>query len=261
MVAALRRYPLIVALAVAAVVLGAIVAYEAVYASLHAQGVAAGAQNPAPVQPKLLPPMPVTVAEQAYPETVARPLLSPNRRPAPEKVAGPVSTMQKGRYTLTGVTIVGPLRIALLREKASGRVVRAEKGKEIEGVTVQEIEAESVTLAMGGDQETISLQVQKGVAAPAAVAATGPFAGPQPGQPGAPAEAPMPPGQNPAQRAPIPPPNAFGPGAVPGAPPPPAPASGFGPAAAPAPAGQANATLTPEELLARRRARRTQPTQ
>jgi hypothetical protein len=260
MIATLKRHPLIAALGVLAVVLVAIIAYEGASGSPHSQLAGNGTQAVASVQPKLLPPIQPVIAEQAYPETTARPLLSPNRRPAPEKTTASASATAKGLYTLTGVTIVGPLRIALLREKSSGRVVRAEKGKEVNGVLVAEIERESVTLGPAGDQEVISLQVQKAGTAPA-VAAPGPFApsavAPAPGMP--PEVPPIAPGQNPAARA-VPAPSTFGPaGGLPpqpaGGPAPAAPGGAFGPAAAqPAP-------LTPEELLARRRARRTQQAQ
>jgi hypothetical protein len=263
MIAMLKRHPLIAVLGALAVVLVAIIAYEAASGSLRSQLAGSGTQGAAPVQPKLLPPIQPVIAEQAYPETTARPLLSPNRRPAPEKTAVGSSSTPKGLYVLTGVTIVGPLRIALLREKSSGRVVRAEKGKEVNGVMVAEIQPESVTLGPAGDQEVISLQVQKAGAAPAAPA-PGPFAPPPaPAAPAAPPEVPIAAGQNPAARGPIspgsqgsaltPPPP---PGTVP--PPTPPPPSTFGPA----PAQQSqSAPLTPEELLARRRARRTQQSQ
>ncbi len=253
MVAMLKRYPALSLLAVAAVLLAAVVAYEVASGPGSQPGGAAGGKVAA-VQLKLLPPIQPVAVEEAYPETTPRPLLSPTRRPAPEKAVAGTSTMQKGMYTLTGVTIVGPLRIALLREKSSGRVLRAEKGKDLNGVTVAEIEPESVTLAAGGDQEVIPLLVQKGPAAPAvpaaAAAAAGPFAVPV-AIPGAEAPAAA---QNPAARPmPIAPPPAPGP-------PPPSPPSSFGPAGGQPAAGQ-SAPMTPEELLARRRARRTQQTQ
>jgi hypothetical protein len=254
MVAMLKRYPALALLAVAAVLLAAAVVYEVASGPGSQPGGAAGGKVAA-VQLKLLPPIQPVVVEEAYPETTARPLLSPTRRPAPEKAVAGTSTMQKGMYTLTGVTIVGSLRIALLREKSSGRVLRAEKGKDLNGVTVAEIEPESVTLAAGGDQEVIPLLVQKGPAAPAApaaaaAAAAGPFAVPM-AVPGAEAPAAA---QNPAARPmPIAPPPAPGP-------PPPSPPSSFGPAGGQPAAGQ-SAPMTPEELLARRRARRTQQTQ
>jgi hypothetical protein len=219
-------------------------------------------QRTAVVEAKLLPAITPVSAEDAYPESGARPLFTPTRRPAPPGTVVAASSAPKGLFVLSGVTIAGPLRIALLREKSTGRVVRVEKGKEVSGVsgmTVARIEPDSVTLAMNGEEEVLPLRVQKGPGAPAA-AATGPFAGPAaPAPPPAPApapsvEAPIAAGQNPAARLPSPP-SAFGP------PPamPPAPPAGA-PGSASAQPNQST-PMTPEELLARRRARRTQQTQ
>src|SRR4029079_876041 len=90
---------------------------------------------PPPAQTKLVQPLAATNPDQAFAETTARPLFTPTRRPAP---AAPVAAnvMVKGQYTLQGVIAVGDLRIALLREKTSGRVHRLEKGKELNGVTL-----------------------------------------------------------------------------------------------------------------------------
>jgi hypothetical protein len=255
MIALLKRYPVISALGIAAAVLIAVVALELASGSTVRSQLASGAPQPAgAVQAKVLPPIAALDPEVAYAETGARPLLTPTRRPAPEKAAVATSSMAKGQYTLTGVTIVGPLRIALLREKSSGRVVRVEKGKEISGVMVAEIEPERVTLALGGDSEVLNLQVQKGAAGAPAAAPSGPFAppaaaaAPQPAPAAAPTPPPAAPRANPAARAEPPTATTFGPfnrSAAPGQP-------GAAPDAAP---------LSPEELLARRRARRTQQSQ
>ena len=187
------------------------------------------------------------------------------RRPAP---AAPVAgnTMAKGLFTLQGVIGVGGMQIALLREKANGRVHRVEKGKEVNGMTLSAVEGDKVTLSQGTDSEVIALAVQKGptvaaatpAAAPApAAGAAGPFA------PAPTAAPPAPPGQ-PAQ--PVVPPPAARPPTAPPTPPGanPATRSGFGPFAPGTPppttsgTEQSGAAMTPEELLARRRARRAQ---
>jgi hypothetical protein len=178
--------------------------------------------------------------------------------------------MAKGQYILSGVTIAGPVRIALLREKSSGRVLRVEQGREFNGITVALIERERVTLAQGGDREVVSLQVQKGAQTAGAATVAGPFSAPapasapaQPAPPSPPAEssplsAPVNPGANPAARAPGPIPGmgGFGPFA-----PAPTPAPASAPSAATATSSDQSAPLSPEELLARRRARRTQQNQ
>jgi hypothetical protein len=207
--------------------------------------------------------------EQEYAETGARPLWTPTRRPAPPAApTGTASAMTKGQFTLTGVTIVGATKIALLREKSSGRVVRVEQGKDVNGITVAQIGPEQVTLTQGGDQEVVAMLVSKSGAQPPSPAQPVP-AGPFAAAPGvAPAAPPV--VANPAARAAPPtaaqpgtpqPPPLFGPG-------------GFGPfrppaAAQPSPVQDpttatpptTQAPMTPEELLARRRARRTQQTQ
>jgi len=212
--------------------------------------------------------------DQEYAETGNRPLFISTRRPAPSAVSpATVAAMAKGQFTLTGVTIVGPLKIALLREKSSGRVIRVEEGNDVNGIKVAQVDAEQVKLTQGGDQEVVQLLVTKGApqaAAPpvAAASAAGPFAPAASATPGAP------PGANPLARA-GPPPAA----AQPGQPqqPPVNPNTLFGPrpggltpgnsftptpdpTTATPPTSQA-APLTPEELLARRRARRNQQSQ
>jgi len=183
--------------------------------------------------------------------------------------------MAKGQFILTGVISAGGMKIALLREKSSGRVVRVEQGKDVNGLTVAQIDPEQVTLAQGGDHEVVPLLVTKGAAPAPAPAFTG--ATPAPGPFAAPAAPNAAPGANPAARPPVVaqpvvaqpsappgpaanPTSLFGPrpgGLTPGnsyIPPAPDPTTGTPPTSQAAP-------LTPEELLARRRARRTQQSQ
>ena len=267
----LRRYPLISALTIVAVVLAAVLAIEfASGASLRERMAATTATPPAVVQTRLMPTIPAVNPDQEYAETGARPLFIATRRPAPpQATAATQSAMAKGQFTLTGVTIAGPMKIALLREKSSGRVVRVEQGKEVNGITVAQIDPEQVTLTQGGDQEVVQLLVSKGAPtgttpaiATSAPSAAGPFGA-------APADAAAV-GANPAARAAPPP--VTQPAPPPGTPPPPNPNTGFGPrpgglspgnsfvpdpTTATPPTSQA-APLSPEELLARRRARRNQ---
>jgi hypothetical protein len=261
----LQRHPVAVVLAAFAILLAVIVAIEAAVGLGHWQpGTVASAKMAPPAEAKLIPPMTVTQAEQAYPETASRPLFTPTRRPAP---AAPVAggTIPKGQFTLMGVMAIGGLDIALLREKSNGRVHRVEKGKEVNGLTLSAVERDKVTLSQGGDSEVLALAVQKGPTpaaaapaaphAPAAASAAGPFApSPTTAPAGLPAQPPVPPAPT-AGRPPTPP---TAPAANP------ATRSGFGPFAPgtppPATSGteQSGAAMTPEELLARRRARRAQ---
>jgi hypothetical protein len=245
----LRRNPMLAALAIAAVVLAVIVAIEA--ASGVRPAVSPPSVRPAsPAEAKLLPPLVVANIDQAYPETTARPLWVPTRRPAPKAAATPAESFKRDQFVLQGVTIAGDTKIAMLRDKASGRFVRAEKGKEVSGIQVLDVQPESVTLGMGEEREVLELRVQKAAATTppnARAVAQGPFAPPSnvPAPGGAAVPVPVPPG-----------------GAPPGAPAPARPANAPVPGSAPAQAGRpAAAPMTAEELLARRRARRTgQPT-
>jgi hypothetical protein len=206
-----------------------------------------------PAEVKLLPQLAVAPPEQAYPETANRPLFSPTRRPAPPVVATAAPAFQRNQFVLLGVIMAGDTRIAMLRERSSGKVHRVEKGKEVNGVKVAEILPESVTLAVGAEQEAVPLLVQKAggapgqpaqPAAPPVAAVQGPFG--QPANPAAPPNVPM---RNAPPAAP----------GMPGA----APVPGANPAnpANPAMPQSSQAPMTPEELLERRRARRAQQTQ
>jgi hypothetical protein len=255
MIEAFQRQPLIAALALAAAGLAVAVGVETGFGTRIAPVIPSGpSKAAAPFQAKLLPPIAPVDAEQAYTEMVARPLFIALRRPAPPAEASAAAAMKRGEYVLQGVTIAGGTRIALLREKATGKVHRVEKGHDLDGIKVAEITPESVTLAQGSEQEVLPLQVIKPAASPGAAAQVGPFgpataagamAPPAAGAvPGNPAHAPSPP--------PPPPTTRFGP----------APVTPQQPNAHPNAVPQATtAPLTPEELLARRRARRAQQSQ
>lgn len=264
-----RRSPLVLVLAVAAVALGIALTAEILLVSRDES--AAPAKRGTAAEAKLLPPVAQVVPEQAYAETTARPLFVPTRRPAPELAVAAAPAFQRGQYTLQGVIVAGANRTAMLREKASGRVHRVAVGNELGGgVKVFEIQPQMVVLGMGEERENVPLTVQRPgapgapmAAAPAPVA-QGPFGAPSvpfpttpaPGTPGGPPVFPPAPGQ-PATASTSPFPRAM----------PPVPASApTAPGAAPpvVPPGAPQTTtapMTPEELLARRRARRAQQNQ
>jgi general secretion pathway protein N len=263
MIAAFQRRPLAISLAVVAAALAVVIAIEfGVGSGLRSALAPSPGKRAAATEAKLLPPMVVMTPEQAYPETAARPLFLPTRRPAPEAPAQDKKTFVQGQFILQGVTVAGNTRIALLREKANGRIHRVERGREVNGIQVIEIQPEVVTLAQGSEREVLSLQVQRPVGAPPAAAQAGPFGGPTPaagaaqpvtpgqaatGMPTAPAPTQQPPGATPAARAGVFP-------VTPAQTPP-------GSATANPVARDQPAAMTPEELLARRRARRNQQTQ
>lgn len=108
-----------------------------------------------PIQPEFsLPPL-----EQGFAETTARPVFVPVRRPPPPP-APPKPAMQKGQFVLLGALITKEKSIALLREVATGKATRVEKGKEIKGITVADIFPEKVVLTQYDDTEELALKIQ-----------------------------------------------------------------------------------------------------
>lgn len=266
MIAAFQRHPLIVTLAVLATILVGVIAIEmGLGAALRSAGPPAAGKRAAAADAKLLPPLVAVAPEQAYPETTSRPLFLPTRRPAPEAVAAVKSSYVPGQFVLQGVTVAGDTRIAMLREKSSGRMHRVERGKEVNGIRVVEVQRDTVTLGQGGDTEVLSLSVQRppGALPSAAAVQTGPFAGPAvPAVAAAPAPQPPPvPGQAPPPQPPAGSAMTRQPGMFPS----PVTPSGPLPSAANPPQAAARepaaAPMTPEELLARRRSRRNQQNQ
>ena len=132
-----ERNPRLAARGLLGVFLAVVIAAEAVFgpslggmleAAPHKRGVAADA--------KLLPQLVVVGAEQAYPETTARSLFIPTRRPAPEALAEEKGNTAKGQYVLLGVIVVGDNRTAMLKEKSTGRVFHVERGKDVNGIKI-----------------------------------------------------------------------------------------------------------------------------
>jgi general secretion pathway protein N len=259
MIALLRRRPFIAGLAVVAAALAVLLAFEIGDASRSR--IPTGASKPAaPAPAKLLPGTVAVAPDQAYPETVARPLFIPTRRPAPPQAVVTAPTFVRGQFQLLGVIIAGNSKTAMLREKASGKIHRVEQGRDLNGIKISSIERDTVTLAQGGESEVVAMQVQKGAPGTAAAStAAGPFAQPgaAPGQPAAGQPAPTP-AQQAAAAHPTPPPIQIPPAsaALLGIPQP-----GTAPATPPGTPPATSAPMTPEELLARRRARRAQPNQ
>jgi hypothetical protein len=252
-----QRHPMLAALAVVAALLAGLIGLELAFGTPSPPQAGTSSKG-APTEAKLVPAV-VATAPDAYPEMVARPLFVATRRPAPEAPAAQPSAMVKGQFILQGVTIVGEKRIALLREKSSGRTHRVERGKDINGITLASVDPDRIVLAQGADREEVALTVQKG---PAPAPAPAGFQG----APSAPVQMPAPSAPAAGNQSAPPPPQAIT-GAGPFLPPGynPAPAAPAQPtAAAPGTAPAAAASqplaqpLTPEETLARRRARRVQ---
>ena len=197
-----------------------------------------GTRSPAKVaEAKLLPPFSLPQEAGAGPEMTARPLFVPTRRPAPPAAAVAASTMKRGQFVVTGVTVTPDVSIAFLKEVANGKTIGAKKGTQVNGLTVEIVEPRRVVLKQGEELEELALNVQ----VPARVAvATPPAAAGAPQAGGVPPAPAVSPGGGAPAPAGAPPPgsiNAQGlptgsgvppglPGAQPGQPGAPAPATG-----------------------------------
>lgn len=262
----IQRRPLIAALAVVLVALVVAIGFETGFGTQlrHAIPQEASRKAAAP-EARLLPPVVAAAPEQAYPETTARPLFTPTRRPAPPENVAAKPAFSRGQFVLQGVIVVGQEKTALLKEKASGKVHRVESGKDLNGITVERIDPTEVTLAMGGEKEKIALVTQKAqpgagskAGLPQATFApppdSGPFGSIAPRQP--------PPGALPTAEAAAAQAAAAQAAAAAAARNPAArPVARSAPGAIPGANTPSSQPMTPEELLARRRARRNQPTQ
>lgn len=138
---------------------------------------------PVPAEPIIAKPVPVSVLPDftvagglsARPETVARTLFNPTRRPAPPVVAeAPKPTMKRGQFTLTGTLVVEGKSTAFLREVAGGKARRVLQGESINGLVVAEVKPDRVRLTMGDESEDLILKVQTNPKPTTAVAAAPP---------------------------------------------------------------------------------------
>jgi hypothetical protein len=143
-----------------------------------------------PVEVPLLPEFVLPPLEQAYTQTQSRPLFVVTRRPAPPPpaLAAAKTAMQKGQFILLGVTIAKDVSIALLKESNGPKMYRVKMGTEVNGMKLDKVEAEKVTLTQGDDSEELTLKIQPMTKpAPAPANPAGQQQGQQQGQPGQPA--------------------------------------------------------------------------
>jgi hypothetical protein len=103
--------------------------------------------------------------DKNYQQTNERPLFVPSRRPAPPPppppppAPPPKPTMQKGQFQMVGALILPEASYVWLREAAGGRTRRVEQGQTINGVLVQSVESETVTLTQYDESETVMMKV------------------------------------------------------------------------------------------------------
>jgi hypothetical protein len=117
-----------------------------------------------PVTVALMPEFKVDGGTDARRETVERTLFNPTRRPAPP--APPPkeqkASMAHGTFTLAGTTVTDGSATAFLREVNGGKVRRVRKGETVNGMLVEEVKADRVRLAQGGETEELTLRVAAG---------------------------------------------------------------------------------------------------
>jgi hypothetical protein len=149
---------------------------------------------------RLAPDFALLGPDQDLAATTARPLFNPARRPlqgAGQAGSAQGSGLPGGRFTLTGVSISDESRVALLRDAATSKTVRVEQSKEVNGVLVESVTPDKVTLKLGTEREEITLKIAP---PPPPVAAAGAPKADQAA--GKAAAAPAPPGMKPL--APLP---------------------------------------------------------
>lgn len=98
----------------------------------------------------------------AYNQIVERPLLNPSRKPAPTQLVTaapepPKPQVRRGLYQLIGITDLGTVKIAQVREVASNRVKSVRLGDQLQEMTVTKVEPTQVTLAFQGETDIIEM--------------------------------------------------------------------------------------------------------
>ena len=95
-----------------------------------------------PDDPSLVPPLPSTTVQvgrsplgplELYAEAANRPLFYPDRKPARVKVGNDADAQQPLNVVLTSIIITPTLRMAIVRDTASGKSLRVREGQPLEG--------------------------------------------------------------------------------------------------------------------------------
>lgn len=97
-----------------------------------------------------------------YAQIVEKPLLNPSRRPAPTQAVvattePPKPQIRRGLYQLVGVTDLGTVRIAQVREISSNRIKSVREGEQLQELTVKAVSPEQVVLAFQNETDVLSL--------------------------------------------------------------------------------------------------------
>jgi len=111
----------------------------------------------------LLPAVAPAEIEQAYPESAARPLFLPARRPIPPAPVQQqvVNVMRKGQFLLQGTSVTKALGdVVLLREVATNKTLVVRKGEKINDITVEKIEPGHIVLKQEAETEDLDMRTQ-----------------------------------------------------------------------------------------------------
>lgn len=98
-----------------------------------------------------------------YAQIVDRPLLNPTRKPAPTQAIAvvapepPKPQIRRGLYQLIGVTDLGTVKVAQVREVATRRVSSVRLGDALQELRVKKITPEAVILAFDNEEDVLSL--------------------------------------------------------------------------------------------------------
>ena len=118
-----------------------------------------------------------------YLQTLSRPVFVPTRRPSPPPPPPPPPqpppkpVMQKGQFLLVGVLMLPETSLVWLKELATGKTRKVEKGQKINGIQVQEIEPESVVLAQYEETERLGMKIAPSPVTQPSVVSVNPDAG------------------------------------------------------------------------------------
>jgi hypothetical protein len=113
---------------------------------------------------------------KSYPETLARPLFSPTRKPPeprppepvadqqpmpPEQPPQPIQVTSPDTLILKGIFIDDGHRLALVQTPAAPQGVWLAQGGTVEGWTVAQIEKQSIAIEANGQSASLTLYVDK----------------------------------------------------------------------------------------------------
>ncbi len=110
----------------------------------------------------VLPDFRLSSEANAYGQISERPLLNPSRRPAPTQLVQaapepPKPQVRRGLYQLLGITDLGTVKVAQVREVATNRVSSVREGDPLQEMQVTKVEPSQITLTFQGETDILQL--------------------------------------------------------------------------------------------------------